>query len=254
MLLVSSSLSGKFFSVHLLMLSLISHLRWHSLEAFLSSQFTFTQVNLPLPFAIYIPEILRNIYFQPKLLLWARLAAFHSWWMSLILSLKLRMFRNEPRIFPTQSITTTTPENRISKPRLWSSYKISHPRIQHHIHLTVYVWTRNLFNSPSLPPIAFQSLGAVHPSGIPLTCTHFFPPHCHYYHLPPGSDVTDLSVSSLLSPFCSRRYFSKLTPWCCGPNTFSEPSCSPLRGMVCFSFRIWVGFTNYLDEGRMQQK
>lgn len=70
----------------------------------------------------------------------------------------------------------------------------------------------NLFNSPSLPPIAFQSLGAVHPSGIPLTCTHFFPPTLPLLSSPSWKwRHWPLSVLPS-SPFCSRRYFSKLTP------------------------------------------
>lgn len=71
---------------------------------------------------------------------------------------------------------------------------------------------RSLFNSPSLPSIAFQPLGSVHPSGASLTCTHFFPPTLPLL-LSPSWRWRHWSLSVLSSsPFCSRLYFSKMTP------------------------------------------
>ena len=136
----------------------------------------------------------------------------------------------------SQSITTTTTENTTSKPQLWSSYKISHPRIQHHIPLTVYVEHRSLFKIPSLPSTSFQSLGSVHRSCTPLTCIHFFLPTLPLLRSPPGSDMSLISQGPLLLSRLQQTVFFKNGPISAVVQIlFPEPSHSPLRGMVCFS-------------------
>lgn len=97
---------------------------------------------------------------------------------------------------------------------------------------------RSLFKIPSLPSISFQSLGSAHPSCIPLTCIHFFPPTLPLLWSPSWKwhDMSLISQGPLLLSLLQQTVFFKNDPISAVVQIrFPEPSHSPLRGMVCFS-------------------